>query len=188
MLRFVGVASALATCIVALAVGCGSGDDQPAQGGGNLDGGIHLDAQPGSDATTADGGGRDATSGDGASGDGASDGGADGSSDARGSDAQPSDASMQDINVPDRTEMGGDSGPSCGSFGTITRAADAGACSAGRQYTCGADQYEIDCECPAAMCTCTMNGNPVGNPVSYSACPSCISDYAPIAAACGIPY
>jgi hypothetical protein len=64
-----------------------------------------------------------------------------------------------------------------------------GTCSVGTDYTCGADTYEIECDCPSGTCTCQKDGAPIPVAVSYKGCPSCSKmPFAMVAAACGIPY
>lgn len=64
-----------------------------------------------------------------------------------------------------------------------------GTCSVGTDYTCGANSYEIECDCPSGTCTCQKDGSMIPVAVSYKGCPSCSAmPFAKVAAACGIPY
>lgn len=175
-------------CIVSLSfvclaaapwMGCGGDDQPPATGGVAHDSGS-TDGTAATDGTLTDG-----------TADGNADGGTDASTDA------PHDAALRDVGPqPDAPIQDGDlpidaiaGDASCGTKADLSVSPDAGVCLSIETYSCGVDQYEIDCNCPAATCTCQKNGSQVGSAVSLAGCPACsMPNYASIAAACGIPY
>jgi hypothetical protein len=61
-------------------------------------------------------------------------------------------------------------------------------CSAGIQYSCGPDTYQVGCDCPKKTCTCILNnGSPATLP--YEGCPGCtLSSQKWLATSCAFPY
>jgi hypothetical protein len=170
-----------AIAAIGVAIACG-GDSSDNDGGvdGSVDGTTDAKADTGVDAKA----------------DAKSDGAVDAGTDA--TDAS-SDVSIDAIvDAPDDSPSDAgtdapivDSGVTCGTkqgFGYVS-IGDSGACGTGEDYMCGTDSYEILCECPGAMCTCTKNKNDAGT-TSYNGCPSCTTNpnFSGIAASCGIPY
>ncbi len=75
--------------------------------------------------------------------------------------------------------------PQCGPKNGTGYAGSDGSCGSNETWTCGAVDYEVDCQCPGAYCVCKKNGQ-IDGKVKYAACPSC-SSMTGVAAACGYP-
>jgi hypothetical protein len=121
------------------------------------------------------------------------DAGEDATSDA--ADDSPDDAS-DDVIVdatPDVLPPPPDGGVTCGTklgYGFVSVGDGGGACGTGEDYSCGTDMYQIECDCPSAMCTCQKNGIVTGGMASYAGCPGCGATpaFSTLASMCGIPY
>ncbi len=170
----------VATAVMVSLARCSGGDDS--------------DAGPdaASDATTdaSKDAGKDATSD--AAKDSASDAGTDSASDSATDSASDSASDSGSDSASDSgPDSGSDSGIVCGSkSGYGFASVGDGGCGNGEMYKCSADDYQIECDCPTALCTCEKNGAPVGSTTSYAGCPSCTvsPSFSTIAASCGVPY
>jgi hypothetical protein len=170
--RFALVLLALPSVVV---LACGGDDTSDAGFDATVDS-PSVDA--GKDATVDSG---DATVGSGDS--GASDSG-DASVDAASDASEASDAA--DASSGD----GGLDDAGCGSKTSVGFTSDAG-CGVGVEYSCGTDEYEVECTCsPSGLCRCKKNDAGVGIPTNFGGCPSCSSTppFSTLAAGCGIPY
>jgi hypothetical protein len=135
-----------------------------------------------------------------ASKDGATDASRDASADARLDVSQGDSASDAGPDADDAsTDASISDGPTtldvvvtCGAkmgYGIVSVSDGGGACATGEDYTCGADSYQLECDCPSATCTCEKNGSVVGSGGSFAGCPSCSSpSFSTIATMCGVPY
>ena len=117
-------------------------------------------------------------------------------------DAEPDAADASDASdVSDATDSGlGDAGDAavdaglddagCGAkLGFGSASVDAG-CVTGEAYTCGANEYTIECRCSPGICGCTKNDASIPMLFNYAGCPTCsmTPDYTSLAAGCMIPY
>jgi hypothetical protein len=214
-MRRMPMCAAVAAVFTLTIMACGSNDnsaddsgtDAPAGDGSQKDSGRDAKADAGQDAAT------DATGRDGAAdapsetseaGDDVTEAGDDANDAEAGDDATDGSGDDADATLdgpPDSTldspldaDDGGlpDAMVVCGSkigfgFGGV---GDGGMlmCGTGEDYTCANDGYEILCECPTQVCTCSRN-KVLLKTIPYAGCPSCqLPNFAQIAAACGIPY
>jgi hypothetical protein len=124
------------------------------------------------------------------------DAGHDSEADASDAGSDVTDGGFEDVVDENPVDSGTDGGleasVTCGSmtgYGFVG-SGDSGICGEGEDYSCGADMYQIECDCPTATCTCQKNGSPIGSMASYAGCPSCTSSpaFSTLAATCGIPY
>jgi hypothetical protein len=105
---------------------------------------------------------------------GSQDAGSDASSRADGGGGyDPDDAgtgSSQDAARKSDASASGDGGGCTAASGSGS--GGPGTCTSSTGYQCGADTREIECSCPAAKCTCKLNGV-VTMEFRTSSCPSC---------------
>lgn len=163
----------------AVVLACGGGDNTSDAGlDATIDG---MGADSGVDSTAIDSG-MDATvdSGDagdsGDSGDASVDAPSDGSTDAAGDASDAGDSGLDDAACGSKTGF---------AFATV----DAG-CGIGVDYTCGVDDYQVECTCSPGECRCMKNDAGLGFITNYVGCPSCSSspNFSMLATGCGIPY
>jgi hypothetical protein len=86
------------------------------------------------------------------------------------------DANTKDVSTVDAKKDATENQPD-GAPGTCTEQFGGGSggqnmCTSMANYLCGADTREIECACPAAMCTCKVN-NVVTKTFGTAHCPSC---------------
>jgi hypothetical protein len=84
---------------------------------------------------------------------------------------------------------GGGGTPGCSS-GAVFGTGGSGGCSIAVEYKCGdGHAYEVQCTCPGASCTCSIDGVPQPFAPSYSGCPSCdLADQTSLANLCNFPH
>jgi hypothetical protein len=168
---------ALALSVPAIIVACSSGDN-------NVDGGSDATVDsPSADSTVdaASDTGKDST--------------ADSGSDATNDSASDAASDASDGGVADAQADGGDAGDGglddagCGTkigYGVSSVTS----CATGVSYSCGTDNYDIECDCPGAFCGCKKNDGGLSFLTNYTGCPKCTvsPNFALLAAGCGIPY
>jgi hypothetical protein len=74
----------------------------------------------------------------------------------------------------------------CGPHSESGSSGPNGQCSMQEDYSCGADTYSVQCDCPQAACACIKNGASVTK-VPFPVCPACGSMSSPPSLLCGFP-
>jgi hypothetical protein len=121
--------------------------------------------------------------------------GSDSGTDAAGDSGDSGDANVDAANDGGDASDAGDAGDAglddagCGAKTSFAFTSDAG-CGVGVDYTCGADQYELECTCSPGICRCKKDDAGLSFITNFAGCPSCsmTPSYSAIALGCGIPY